>query len=274
MSFLFASTTLVYFILDMLIVVSMVAAILINEPYIFLVFLIIVIVAIFGMIIAGKMATKKYNKSLSKLDYDVHGFLNEQYRFLNKIFINKNVHNLIEMNIACGFINNEQYDKALEILSKFEMTGYQGLMPAMRFIAFANQAYCHIELGNLERAKPYIQSSEMILRTARLNNNSRYEFSLVFDNLVALFNYKMNPDIQNVQALIEKLYVRLNFAEQNNRYNRLILHYGLGVMYMRIGDTLRAESEFGYVLRAGSNLPCVDRIKAYNKTGDTSVLDI
>lgn len=274
MAFLFASTTIVYFILDMLIVVSMVAAILINETYIFLAFLIIFIAAIFGMVITGRTAAKKYNKSLSKLDYDIHSFLNEQYKFLNKMFINKNVRNLIEMNIACGYINNEQYDKALEILSKFEMTGYQGLMPTMRFITFVNQAYCYIELGNTERARPYIQSSEMILRTAKLSNNTRYEFSLNFDDLVALFNYKMNPDIQNLQNLIEKISARLNFAEQNNRYNRLMLHYNLGVMYMHIGDMVRAESEFGYVLRAGSNLPCVDRIKAYNKTGDISILEI
>lgn len=272
MVFLFASTTIVYFLMLALVVVALIVSVIINEWYIFLICLGIVVAAVVGIVFTNKIAAKKYNKTLLKLNYDVHGFLDEQYKFLNKILINKNTRNLIEMNIACGFINNEQYDKALEILSKFEATGYQGFFPIMRFVIFMNQAGCYIELGNAERARPYIQNSEMILRTARLNNTIRYEFNLIFENIVARFNYEMNPNPQTAQALIEKTSARLNFSEGNNKPNNIILHYELGVMYMKIGDTVRADGEFDYILRTGSDLPCIGRVKAYNETGDMNIL--
>ena len=50
--------------------------------------------------------------------------------------------------------------------------------------------------------------------------------------------------------------------------------YQLGALYMLIGDTNSADNEFYNILQTGSMLPCVNRIKAYNQTGDMSVLKI
>lgn len=274
MAFLFVSTTIIYFLMFALVIAVSIVSLIINEWYTFFITIGVCVAAFIGIVFVIKTATKKYNKTLSKLNYDVHSFLDEQYKFLNKILINKNTRNLIEANIACGFINNEQYDKALEILSRFEAIGYQGFLPMMRFVIFMNQANCYIELGNVERARPYIQNSEMILRTAKLDNKTRYEFNLIFENAVARFNYEMNPNIHTTQALIEKISARLNSLEEDNKLSKIVLHYELGVMYMRIGDTIHADGEFDYILRTGSTLPCIGRVKAYNETGDINILKL
>lgn len=274
MIFLYASTTLVYFVFLILAVIAVSVALLSNEGYIFLISMGIIAIAIFGIVITSKLAARKYNKSLSKLEYDIHSYLNEQYKFLNKMFISKSVRETVKTNIACGFIYNEQCDEALRIFDEFSAIGYQGLSPKDRFLIFMNQAYCNIKLNKLDMAMPYIQNSEIILRTARFPADISYELSLIFQYITARYNYQTNPNSQTAQDLINKINARLNYNRSKSKSNFLVLHYELGVLYMRIGDTARADGEFYYILRTGSSIPCVNRIKVYNKTGNISVLEI
>lgn len=274
MIFLYTSTTILYFVFVTFAAIAVSAGILTDKSYIIFISIVMLVVAIFGIIITGKVASKKYNKTLFKLDYDIHGFLNEQCKFLNKMFINKSVKNIVKNNIACGLIYNEQYDEALKILGEFSAIGYQGFSPMERFLMFMNQADCYIELGKLEMVMPYIRNSEIILRTARFPDNIRYEISMVFDYMVARYNYEATPNSQTAQELINKINIRLSYKENDKKYNFMVLHYELGVLYTRLGDTSCADSEFYHILRSGSSLPYVNRIKAYNKTGDMSILKL
>lgn len=66
----------------------------------------------------------------------------------------------------------------------------------------------------------------------------------------------------------------LNNNLTKNRFKSIFVRYQLGALYMLIGDTNSADNEFYNILQTGSKLPCVNRIKAYNQTGDMSVLKI
>ena len=66
----------------------------------------------------------------------------------------------------------------------------------------------------------------------------------------------------------------LNNNLTKNRFKSIFVRYQLGALYMLIGDTNSSDNEFYNILQTGSMLPCVNRIKAYNQTGDMSVLKI
>ncbi|MCI5655342.1 MAG: hypothetical protein SOT80_09760 [Candidatus Pseudoruminococcus sp.] len=274
MVFLYASTTIVYYLLLVLTATALAFSVTTNESSIFIISIVIVIVTIFGLVITSKFASSKYKKSLCKLNYDVHGYLDEQYKFLNKLFISKNVRNTINLNIASGYMNNEQYNDALDIFSQFAADGYQGLSLDMRFLVFMKQAECYINLNRFDMVSSYINNGEMILRTARFPANIYYELNLLLEYAVAEYNLKLNPNQQNAQELINRINAVLNNNLTKNGFKSILMRYQLGALYMLTGDTNSADSEFYNILQTGSMLPCVNRIKAYNQTGDMSVLKI
>lgn len=274
MIFLYTSTTIIYFLFLMLTASAVSMAVLTNEDYMIFISIAVIIIAIFGFIITGRLANRKYKKSLSKLNYDLHSYLDEQYKFLNKLFVNKNVKNFISLNIADGYINNEQYNEALNILSEFATNGYQGLSLEMRFLIFMNQATCYLKLKRLDMVSSYIQNGQMILHTARFPANINYELNQILEYTIAEYNYQLNQNPQTAQELINKINAILNHNIKKVKTNVIKLHYELAVLYMRLGDTAHTESEFYYILQTGSILPCVNRIKAYNKTGDISSLEL
>lgn len=274
MVFLYTSTTIVYYLLLILMVTALSIGIISSNNYIFLISIGIFITTILGLIITIKLANKKYIKSLSKIDYDIHSYLDEQYKFLNKLLISKSIRNIIKINIAAGFMNNEQFDEALKIFSEFAQTGYQGLSLDKRFLIFMNQAKCYMKLNRFDMVLSYIQNSEIILRTARFPANIRYELSLIFEYTVAEYNYKLNLNPHNIEELINKINDILNNNSMKIKSNYTAFRYEAGALYMQLGDTARAEVEFDYILRTGSSLPCVNRIKAYNETGDMNILKV
>lgn len=274
MVFLYASTTIVYYLLLVLTATALAFSVTTNESYIFLISIGVVAIAILGLVITNKFAHNKYKKSLSKLNYDVHRYLDEQYKFLNKLLIGKNVRNTINFNIASGYINNEQYNDALDIFSQFAADGYQGLSLDMRFLIFLKQAECYMNLNRFDMVSSYISNSEMILRTARFPVNIYYELKLLLEYTVAEYNFRLNSNQQNVQELINRTNAVLNNNLTKNRFKSIFVRYQLGALYMLIGDTNSADNEFYNILQTGSMLPCVNRIKAYNQTGDMSVLKI
>lgn len=274
MVFLYASTTIVYYLLLILTATALAFSVTTNESYIFLISIGVVAIAILGLVITNKFAHNKYKKSLAKLNYDVHSYLDEQYKFLNKLLIGKNVRNTINFNIASGYINNEQYNDALDIFSQFAADGYQGLSLDMRFLIFLKQAECYMNLNRFDMVSSYISNSEMILRTARFPVNIYYELKLLLEYTVAEYNFRLNSNQQNVQELINRTNAVLNNNLTKNRFKSIFVRYQLGALYMLIGDTNSADNEFYNILQTGSMLPCVNRIKAYNQTGDMSILKI
>lgn len=274
MVFLYASTTIVYYLLLVLTATALAFSVTTNESYIFLISIGIVLVVIFGLIVTSKLANKKYKKSLSKLNYDIHSYLDEQYKFLNKLLIGKNVRNIINLNIANGYMNNEQYNDALDVFSQFAVNGYQGLSLDMRFLAFIKQAECYMNLNRFDMVSSYISNSEMILRTARFPVNIYYELNQLLEYTVAEYNFRSNPNQHNAQELINRINAVLNNNFTKNKFKSILMRYQLGALYMFIGDTNSADSEFYNISQTGSTLPCVNRIKAYNQTGDMSILKI
>lgn len=273
MIFLYNSTTLVYYLLIILMTAAISAGIFFNDFVILAVAAGLLIAFFFGVMLLEKLAIKKYTESLKKLDYDIQAFLDEQYKLLNRLLIGKKVRNILKVNIAVGYAENEQYNDALNVLSEFGNTGYSSLAPALRFSAFVTGADCFMKLHDNSSALFYIQSCEALLRSVKFSPNVQQRFSLTFEYLAAKYNYSINDSPENARALINRIN-NLIFGPQKSSSSFIRLKYELGTLYLRLGDTESADSELFELLKINSNLPSIKRVKEYNRTGDMSALEI
>lgn len=277
MFFIFTSMTILFFVIIAVVLAATIFALLSEPMWVTYLAFIIDVAAIFAIRYIMKLSAKKYSKTLAKMDYDVHGFLDEQYKLLGKSLVPENTRNIIKSNIAAAYIRNEQYDEALKIYAEIESTGYRGFPPPVRFITFLNQCGAYVRLGDIERARMYLQNAEVILRDLRLRPDEESDFNSFFRISVATFNFMANKNDRTAQDYLYSLHQALSTANTNKttiKQSAVSLHYQMGIAYLALGDTASADTEFDIVLKSGAQLPCVARVREYRETGDESVLKI
>lgn len=276
MIFLFTSTTILYIVTMFVMISATVFAVFTDIQWFVYLVLAIDIAGLFVLRFATKLTSKKYNKALDKMEYDIRGFFEEQYKFLEKPFVSANSKNLIKSNIAVGYLRNEQYDEALKIYAELEATGYQGFPPAIRFIAFINQCGAYLHIGDIERARMYLQNAETTLRTINAPQNAMYSLNNLLQITIAKFNFIANKNEQTAREYLNRLQESLSAANIKGgvRSSTLGMHYELGIVYLALGDIAHANAEFDIVLGSGAITPFVARVREYRETGDESVLEI
>lgn len=276
MIFLFTFSTVIFIIVILIVVCATFFGLAIDSWWAAFTAFIIDVIAVFVMKYIMKLALKKYNKTIDKMNYDIHAFLDEQYKFLDRPLLSAYVRNLVKSNIAVGYIHNEQYDEALKIYTEFESSGYQNITPAMRFIILNNQSGAYLRIGDIERARLYMQNAEAILRTANAPQTVMQSFYSLFQLTVATFNFVVNKNEQTAMEYLNKLQASLSAFSSKDiiKTSELRIHYEMGVAYIALGNEERANSEFDIVLQSGASIPFVERIKVYRKTGDLSVLKV
>ncbi len=234
------------------------------------------IIAAFWIAFINKMASVKYNITLEIMDYDIHAFLDRQYKFLDRSFLSAGVKNLIKANIAVGYIHNEQYGEALKIYNEFEASGYRNITPVLRFIILDNQSGVYLRTGDIERARLYMRNAEAVLRTVNAPRSTMQSFYKLFQLTVATFNFAVNKNEKTAADYLNMLRGNLSAVNSKSviKTSEIHIHYEMGIACIALGNEEQANSEFDIVLQSGAELPCVERIKEYRITGDVSVLKI
>lgn len=216
-------------------------------------------------------ASKKYNKTLSKMHSDPLAFITEQNKFLTRPFVNKNTKGIITSNIACTYIENEQYVEALDIYSNMIKDIKK---PELKLICFLNMANSYLHLHNEPMYFQFIGLSQQALNELKRGNANVYsKLLLTYEASYTSLELRRIRSPQAAQMTVDAIQKLIGFKKSGNpSCNISTESYALGIAYTVLGNNEQAKIYFEQVASSTDRLPYVKRAQEYLKTGNEAVL--
>lgn len=272
MAMLFPLTAVLYILLYVVTVVLLSLGMIYfaySWEFIF-VFLGLLIFFVFNVLIQ-LFASKKYNKTLSKMHSDPLAFITEQNKFLNRPFVSKNTKSIITSNIACTYIENEQYVEALDIYNSMIKDIKK---PELKLICFLNMANSYLHLHNEPMYFQFIGLSQQALNELKRGNAQIYsKLSLTYETSYTALELYRTRSPQAAQMTIDAIQRYIVFRKSGNGlYNMSIENYDLALAYTVLGNTEQAKLYLEKAASSSDKLPYVKRAQEYLKTGNETVL--